>query len=75
MSTKVIIKKKEDKFQWSQTDEAITLYFPGVKNVSLKNVDVLYTPEFIKINATSIKYIAIIDFAHPIDHENPKNRI
>jgi len=74
MSTKIIIKRKEDKFQWTQTDEAITLYFP-VRNVMLKNVDVLYTPEFIKINVTSIKYIAIVDFAHLIDNENISNKV
>jgi hypothetical protein len=27
------------------------------------------------VNATTIKYIAIIDFPHLIDYENPKNRV
>lgn len=75
MSTKkVIIRKKEEKFQWSQTDEALTLYFP-VRNVALKSVDVLYTPEFIKINVSTIKYFALVDFAYLIDNENTKNRV
>ena len=74
MTTKVIIKRNEDKFQWSQTDEAITLTFP-LRNVLLKNIDVLQTSTFIKVNSPSIKYIAVVDFMHPIDYENPKNRI
>jgi len=41
----------------------------------LKNVDVLYTPEFIKINVTTIKYFAIVDFAHLIDNENISNKV
>lgn len=74
MTTKVIIKKKEDKFQWSQTDESLSIYFP-VKNVSMKAIDVLFTAEFLKINVPTIKFFAVIDFAFAIDYENPKNRI
>ena len=74
-TTKVIIKKKEDKFQWSQTEDSITLTFPSVKNVNMKSIDVLFTPDFLKINVTSIKFIAVVDFAWPIDYENPRNRI
>jgi hypothetical protein len=71
---KVIIKKQEDKYQWSQTDESISIYFP-VKNVLLKNIDVVFTAHFLKVNVTSIKFIAVIDFPYEIDYENPKNKI
>lgn len=60
---KVIIKRQEDKFQWSQTEETLTVYLP-IKNVLLKNIDVLITRDFLKVNAPSIRYIQVIDFAH-----------
>ena len=41
----------------------------------LKNIDILYTDNFVKVNVPSIKYISIIDFPHAIDYENPKNRV
>ena len=41
----------------------------------MKHIDVLYTDEFLKVNASSIKYFAVIDFFKPIDYENPKNRV
>jgi hypothetical protein len=74
MTTKVIIKRKEDKFQWSQTEDSLSIYFP-VRNVALKSIDVLYTPDFIKINVPTIKYFAVVDFAHEVDYENPKNKV
>jgi hypothetical protein len=40
----------------------------------MKNVDVFYTECMLKVNATSIKFVAIIDFAHDIDYNHPKNR-
>ena len=74
MQTKTIIKRHEEKFSWSQTEDSLTLNFP-LKNVLLKNIDLLQTSAFIKINAPSIKYIAVVDFLHSIDYENPQNRI
>lgn len=64
---KVIIKRQEEKYQWSQTEDSLTIYFP-MKNVLLKNIDVLYTDLLLKINANSIKYFAVIDFPHEIDY-------
>jgi hypothetical protein len=46
-----------------------------IKNVSLKNIDVLITKDFIKVNATSIRFICVIDFAHPIDYEHPSTKV
>ena len=74
MSRKVIIKRQEDKFQWSQTEESLTFYLP-VKNVSLKNIDVLITRDFIKVNATSIRYICVIDLAQTIDYEHQQTKV
>ena len=50
------------------------MYIP-IKNVLLKNIDIFYTECMIKINATSIKFITIIDFPHHIDYEHLKNRV
>ena len=75
MSTKkVFYKKQEEKFSWTQTEESITISFP-VKNVLLKNVDILYTDNFIKVNVPSQKYICIIDFPHSVDYEHSRNRV
>jgi hypothetical protein len=37
--SKVTIKKGEEKYKWSQTDEAVVIYIP-IKNVLLKNIDI-----------------------------------
>lgn len=74
MSTKITIKKKEEKFTYTQTDESLSLYFP-VRNVNLKAIDVLFTPDFLKINVSTIKYFAVVDFILPIDNENARNRV
>ena len=66
---KVIIKRQEDKFQWSQTEDSLTIYLP-IKNVLLKNIDVMVTKDFLKVNAPSIRYITVIDFAHPVNFEH-----
>ena len=41
----------------------------------MKNIDVLITADFLKVNATSIRYICVIDFLHAIDFEHPSNKI
>ena len=74
MSRKVIIKRQEDKFQWSQTEDSLTFFLP-LKNVSLKNVDVLITKDFIKVNASSIRYICVIDLASSIDYEHQSTKV
>ena len=72
--SQVIIRPGQSKYKWTQTDESIMVYIP-IKNVLLKNVDIFYTEALLKVNATSIKFIAIIDFAHDIDYSHPKNRV
>ena len=74
MSTKVYIRKNEDKFSWTQTEESLTISFP-IKNILLKSIDILYTDLFIKVNVPTIKYICIIDFPFAIDYENSRNRV
>ena len=71
--SKVIIRPGQSKYQWTQTDESIIVNIP-LKGVQMKNVDVFYTECMLKVNATSIKFVAIIDFAHDIDYNHPKNR-
>ena len=73
-TSKVIIKDGLKKYEWTQTDESVCVYIP-IKNVLLKNIDIFYTECMLKINATSIKFITIIDFTHQVDYEHPKNRV
>jgi len=46
-----------------------------LKNVLMKNVDVLISRDFLKVNAPTIRYICVIDFAHPIDYEHPSTKV
>jgi hypothetical protein len=46
-----------------------------VRNVLLKNIDVLITKDFLKVNAPSIKYIQVIDFALPVNPEHPSTKV
>jgi hypothetical protein len=41
----------------------------------LKNIDVLITRDFIKVNASSVRYICVIDLASTIDYEHPSNKV
>jgi len=52
MSTKVTVKPSEGKYKWSQTTEAVTITVP-VKNVLLKNVEIIYTDLCLKVNVRS----------------------
>lgn len=70
----VTIKKGDSKYQWAETDESIIVKLP-IKNVALKNIDVFFSDLVLKVNATSIKYLAIVDFKYKIDYLNPKNRV
>lgn len=73
-TSKIIIKDGLKKYEWTQTDESVCVYIP-IKNVLMKNIDIFYTECMLKINATSIKFITIIDFPHQVDYEHPKNRV
>lgn len=73
-SAKVIVKPSEGKYKWSQTLEAITVTLP-VRNVLLKNIEILYTDLVLKVNVTSINYVQVIDFPHEIDFTNPGNKV
>ena len=72
--SKVTVRDGQNKVQFQQTDEAITIFMP-VQNVSLKQILIVYTSLCLKVNIKSTKYIAIIDFMHEIDHRSPKNRV
>ena len=72
--SKVTVKNGQNKVQFSQTDEAITIFMP-VQSVSLKQILILYTSLCLKVNIKSTKFVAIIDFMHEIDHRSPKNRV
>ena len=72
--SKVTIKEGQDKVQFSQTDEAISIFLP-MKNVLLKQISLLYTDLCLKVNVKTTKYVALIDFLHEIDFKSPKNRV
>jgi hypothetical protein len=72
--SKVTIKKGQKKYEWSQTDTTIVINLP-LQNILLKNIDIFYSDLLLKVNATSIKYFAAIDFLHEVDHKNVKNRV
>ena len=72
--SKVTVKDGQNKVQFSQTDEAISIFLP-MKNVLLKQITILYTDLCLKVNVHTTKYVAIIDFLHPVDFESPKNRV
>jgi hypothetical protein len=36
---------------------------------------VLITRDFIKVNASSVRYICVIDLASTIDYEHPSNKV
>ena len=56
MSAKVFVKPSEGKYKWTQTLDAVTITLP-VKNVLLKNIEILYTDLCLKVNVTSVNYI------------------
>lgn len=76
MSTvsKVIIKQGTNKYEWSQTDETVSIYI-SIKNVLMKNVDVFIGDVLLKVNAQVIKFFLAIDFLHEVDHKSGKNKV
>ena len=63
---KTTIKKSQQGFNWSQTDESLTISLP-VRGVNRKDVDVLYAELVLKVNVKSQRYVQVIDFPFPID--------
>ena len=76
MSTvsKIIIKQGEKKYEWSQTDETLTIKV-NIHNVLLKNIDIFQSDLLLKVNAQSIKFFLAVDFLNEIDYKNSKNRV
>jgi hypothetical protein len=72
--SKVTIKQGINKYEWSQTDETISIYIQ-IKNVLMKNVDVFISDVLLKVNAQVIKYFLAIDFLHEVDHKSGKNKV
>jgi hypothetical protein len=73
MVTKVIKKDSLAKYTWTQTKESLTLSF-AIKNVALKNIDVMIADLVLKVNVPSIRFFAVIDFPLAIDFESSRNR-
>lgn len=73
MQKKVTLKRKEEKFEWTQSEESVTISFP-IRNVLMKNVDVVTTDLLLKVNVSSIRFFAVVDFDKEIEWENPKNK-
>lgn len=68
-----MITKSDGKYKWSQTDEAITIQMP-ITGVLMKQIDIMFADHLVKVNASTIKYFAAVDFLHEIDHKNAKTR-
>lgn len=73
MQKQITFKRKEEKFEWSQSETSVTISFP-IRNVLMKNVDVVTTDLLLKVNVSSIRFFAVVDFDKEIDWENPKNK-
>jgi len=71
---KVTVKPSEGRYKWSQTLEAITISLP-VKNVLLKNIEVLYSDLCLKVNVPKINYVEVIDFPNDIEFDSALNKI
>ena len=71
---KTTIKKSQQAFNWSQTDESLTISFP-VRGVNRKDVDVLYAELVLKVNVKSQRYVQIIDLPFPVDFASRQNRV
>ena len=63
----------QDKYTWTQTKESLTFSFP-IRQVALKNIDILIADLVLKVNVPSIRFFAAIDFPFPIDFESTRNR-
>ena len=72
-SRKVTLKKSEGAYKWSQTRESLTISLP-IRNVLMKNIDVMIGDLVLKVNVKSTKYVQIIDFPFPVDFANSQNR-
>ena len=66
VSRKVVVKKSEGPYQWSQTKESLTINLP-VKNVMMKDINIVIAELCLKVNVPTIKYVQIIDFPFPVD--------
>lgn len=71
---KTTITKSQAGYSWSQTDDSLTISLP-VKNVTRKEVDVIFAEYVLKVNAPKQKYVQIIDFPFPIDYTSNQNNV
>ena len=53
---KATIKNSGPAYQWSQTDESLTISLP-VRNVARKDVDVMFAELVLKVNVTKNRYV------------------
>ncbi len=71
---KVTVKPSEGRYKWSQTQDAITVSLP-VKNVLLKNVEVIFSDLCLKVNVPKINYIEVIDFPFEVEFDSSLNKV
>ena len=70
---KVVVKKSEGAYSWSQTKESLTISLP-VRNVLMKDINITIADLCLKVNVPAIKYVQIIDFPFPVDFASTQNR-
>ena len=71
---KATVKNSGPAYHWTQTDDSLTISLP-VRNVSRRDVDVLYAELVLKVNVMKQRYVQVIDFPFPIDYANPLNKV
>ena len=71
---KAKLTKSQAGYKWSQTEESLSVTLP-VRNVTRKDIDVLWAEYVLKVNVPTIRYVQIIDFPFPIDFANPQNKV
>eukprot|EP00826_Nyctotherus_ovalis_P019980 TRINITY_DN16232_c0_g1_i7.p1 TRINITY_DN16232_c0_g1~~TRINITY_DN16232_c0_g1_i7.p1 ORF type:complete len:668 (-),score=237.84 TRINITY_DN16232_c0_g1_i7:135-2138(-) len=63
----------EKSYTWTQTVDSITITIP-MRRVAASKVDVYLSETYIKVNATSIKLVVVLDLFKAIQYRSPKNR-
>lgn len=57
-----------------QTADSLSISLP-LRNVLMKNVDILYSDVMLKVNVAKIRYVKIIDLLHEIEWEDSRNKV
>ena len=65
------VARQTDEYSWCESEEFINIHV-GVKNMTMKHIDIFISDLFIKVNIPKIKFVIVWDLKHPIDFTNLK---